>query len=213
MGGEYLPDCQPTEVEIARVELESTTADVISIRARRLSSDKLIHYRVVDEYNTTFEIAPKSSKEPLTHDELIELIESAYGVEGTYSNDCYLPLGYNQTNYECGCDAESLRHFTTISSSFYSGIYDHYEAVFEQEGVRYQYGFVVDDISPIQRPVPKPLRVANAVDGPAPDVEDLGEHGARLLHGEALLGRLSGNERERAFAAVELDSVIRERHV
>ena len=127
MGGEYLPDCQPTEVEIARVELESTTADVISIRARRLSSDKLIHYRVVDEYDTTFEIDPESSKEPLTHDELTALIESTSFGEGSD-----LALGYNQMNFEgCG-DAESLRHFTTISSSFYPGLHDHYEAVFEQ---------------------------------------------------------------------------------
>jgi len=35
MGGEYLPDYLPGEVEIARIELRSTTADVISIRARR----------------------------------------------------------------------------------------------------------------------------------------------------------------------------------
>src|SRR5262245_37315037 len=35
MGGEYLPDLEDYEVEIARVSLASTTADVISIRARR----------------------------------------------------------------------------------------------------------------------------------------------------------------------------------
>ncbi|MEK6235366.1 MAG: tetratricopeptide repeat protein, partial [Planctomycetales bacterium] len=37
-----------------------------------------------------------------------------------------LALGYNQTNFECGCSAESLRHFTTVSSSFYPELYDHY---------------------------------------------------------------------------------------
>ena len=127
MGGEYLPDCLPTEVEIARVELESTTADVISIRARRLSSDNLIHYRVVDEYNTTFEIEPESSPAPLTHDELIQFIGNTY-----FGENSDLALGYNQMNFECGGDAESLRHFTTVSSSFYPGLYDHYETVFEQ---------------------------------------------------------------------------------
>ena len=35
MGGEYLPDLLPNEVEIARVVLKSTTMDVQSIRARR----------------------------------------------------------------------------------------------------------------------------------------------------------------------------------
>jgi hypothetical protein len=34
MGGAYLPELLPTEVEIARIELKSTTSDVISIRAR-----------------------------------------------------------------------------------------------------------------------------------------------------------------------------------
>ena len=32
MGGEYLPDCGEDETEIARIELRSTLADVISIR-------------------------------------------------------------------------------------------------------------------------------------------------------------------------------------
>ena len=35
MGGEYLPDCIAGETEIARIELESTLADVTSIRAKR----------------------------------------------------------------------------------------------------------------------------------------------------------------------------------
>ena len=35
MGGEYLPDCNPSETEIARVKLRSTTQDLISIRATR----------------------------------------------------------------------------------------------------------------------------------------------------------------------------------
>jgi hypothetical protein len=38
MGGEYLPNYGRSEVEIARIELESTTNDVISLRARPLGS-------------------------------------------------------------------------------------------------------------------------------------------------------------------------------
>ena len=34
IGGEYLPNYQPHEVEIARIELESTTSDVMSLRAK-----------------------------------------------------------------------------------------------------------------------------------------------------------------------------------
>ena len=50
MGGEYLPDSEAGEVEIVRFELESTMADVISLRARL--ADGKIHYRLVDEYET-----------------------------------------------------------------------------------------------------------------------------------------------------------------
>ena len=35
MGGEYLRDRQPDEVEIARIVLDSTTQDVLSLRATR----------------------------------------------------------------------------------------------------------------------------------------------------------------------------------
>ena len=38
MGGEYLPDLEASEVEIARISLQSTTFDVISIRARRTTA-------------------------------------------------------------------------------------------------------------------------------------------------------------------------------
>ena len=35
LGGEYLPDPLPTDTEIARISLRSTTSDVISVRAGR----------------------------------------------------------------------------------------------------------------------------------------------------------------------------------
>ena len=47
MGGEYLPPLRKGEVEIARISLESTTDDQISIRARR--GRERIRCRVVDE--------------------------------------------------------------------------------------------------------------------------------------------------------------------
>jgi len=34
MGGEYLPGYRRNEVEIVRIELDSTTSDAISLRAR-----------------------------------------------------------------------------------------------------------------------------------------------------------------------------------
>src|SRR5271165_2669274 len=59
MGGEYLPPLRKGEVEIARVSLESTTADQISIRARRLIGR--IGYRIVDEYAFKYVCGPASS--------------------------------------------------------------------------------------------------------------------------------------------------------
>ncbi|MFB3077873.1 MAG: hypothetical protein ACE1Y4_07675, partial [Lysobacterales bacterium] len=48
MGGEYLPDTEAGEVEIARLSMQSTTGDQISMRARQ--ADGVIRYRVVGEY-------------------------------------------------------------------------------------------------------------------------------------------------------------------
>lgn len=48
MGGEYLPDFLKDEVEVARIELASTTGDVVSIRMR--PTKKGLVYRAVDEY-------------------------------------------------------------------------------------------------------------------------------------------------------------------
>src|SRR5262249_38600470 len=78
MGGEYLPDRQKGEVEIARIELASTTGDVLQVRARRQGSR--ITYSVVDEYwddGSRWALTPPSSKEPLTLGTLIELIDTA----------------------------------------------------------------------------------------------------------------------------------------
>lgn len=48
MGGNYLPDTEGGEVEIARISIKSTTFDVTCVYARPDAG--VIHYRVVDEY-------------------------------------------------------------------------------------------------------------------------------------------------------------------
>ena len=48
MGGNYLPDTEDGEVEIARISIKSTTCDVTCVYAR--PDGGAIHYRVVDEY-------------------------------------------------------------------------------------------------------------------------------------------------------------------
>jgi hypothetical protein len=74
----------------ARIELESTTSDVISIRARW--EDRQIHYRVVDEYDTEFDCKPDRSDGPLSLDEFIRFIDaiSCQYLSGPFS------LAYNQ---------------------------------------------------------------------------------------------------------------------
>jgi hypothetical protein len=62
MGGEYLPDRRETEVEIARINIDSTTSDVTSVYAKA-GKDRVL-YRVVDEYGgDTLTVKPtRSSK-------------------------------------------------------------------------------------------------------------------------------------------------------
>jgi hypothetical protein len=124
MGGEYLPDYVEGEVEIARIELQSTTADVISIRAKN-DGDR-IEYSVVDEYETDFNVSPKISERPLTLAELIGLIDGA-------SEEGSLGLYYTQMNYEGGERSiewlDQMRHFTRVESVFYPQLNLRYEKI------------------------------------------------------------------------------------
>jgi hypothetical protein len=128
MGGEYLPDYSRSEIEIARIELESTTSDVISLRAR--SSGSRIKYRLVDEYATEFRLPQQTSSRAFSLGELVWFLDSVERVD-----NCGEPswgqfgfvLSWNQCNLECGSDLENLRHFTLVSSDFYPDLASHYE--------------------------------------------------------------------------------------
>lgn len=80
MGGEYLPDMMESEVEIARIEIDSTTGDVTSVYARREGA--LIHYRVVDEYggDTLSSFRERTSAAPLTLGELVDFVLGAWSL-------------------------------------------------------------------------------------------------------------------------------------
>jgi hypothetical protein len=80
MGGEYLPDQETGEVEIARIEIASSTGDVTSVYARREGID--IHYRVVDEYegDTLTGDTERTSAEPLTLGELTDYFLNAWNL-------------------------------------------------------------------------------------------------------------------------------------
>lgn len=121
MGGEYLPDPCPNEVEIARITLDSTTMDVIAIMARK--TKHRIKYRIVDEYpedGFDYKLTHKSSIKPLTFGQLISLIDNAqeHGLTGNA----------REWNYsEGGGGPEEIYDFATASSGYYSGLTDWYD--------------------------------------------------------------------------------------
>ena len=118
---DFLPQREGGEVEIACVLLESVTADIISIRARRWG--KRIVYRIEDEYQTHFRFTPKSSTQPLSMAELVALIDSTTGHLGGDRKG--LTGAYRNYNLD-GCDAADLVEFVTVSSPFYAELAAYY---------------------------------------------------------------------------------------
>jgi hypothetical protein len=79
MGGEYLPDREDEEVEIARITIASTTKDVTSVYARR--GKNRIYYRVVDEYGgDTLNNPTRTSTKPLTLKQLTEFFLNSWNL-------------------------------------------------------------------------------------------------------------------------------------
>ncbi len=125
MGGEYLPEYIKDETEIARIELRSTLADVISIRAR--TEEGIITYSVVDEYDESeFELPIDMSVEPFSLQELIEFID---GVR--FNGSTGIATCHNESNAE-HMDREGLADFTTVNSDIYPELVSHYGQVFKK---------------------------------------------------------------------------------
>jgi hypothetical protein len=135
MGGEYLPGYRREEVEIVRIELESTTSDVMSLRARLVGRKRVrIEYRLVDEYETEYRLRPHRTIRPLTLEQLVTLLDS---VDGDAADDEWLVHGWvlsiNECNRACGDgDPEPYRDFTRVSSEFYPELSTHYERLFDR---------------------------------------------------------------------------------
>ena len=122
MGGEYLPDCEANEVEIARITIASTTQDVTCVYAKRVPSG--IEYRVVDEYEgmALDDDAKHQTTEPLSLSELVEFFMSAW--------DLRLVLDANFV--ENGYPRSNARGFVLdASSSFYAEFFDAIEKYVE----------------------------------------------------------------------------------
>jgi len=127
LGGEYLPDCNRKDVEIARVTLRSVLADAISVRAQRARD--VIVYRIVDEYGTGFDLPFDETEEPLSLGQLITLMDLVWdefnGLRG-------LTRRYRDLNYHAPGDAEALRDFVSVSSDYYTELSDWYEEEAEE---------------------------------------------------------------------------------
>ena len=131
MSGEYLPDPEPGEVEIARVELASTTGDVIAVWARR-KGDR-IHYRIVTEYDDQCEpyhLEQESSEQPLSMRELIRLMDTAWSPDckTDYPDaDFGIVLPFVLCSFREGYEDEAaVLGFVKVSSAFYPQLGDWY---------------------------------------------------------------------------------------
>lgn len=80
MGGNYLPDTEEGEVEIARISIKSTTYDVTCVYAR--PDNGAIHYSVVDEYggDTLQGTAQAWTDQPMTLSELADFFLEAWSL-------------------------------------------------------------------------------------------------------------------------------------
>ena len=123
MGGEYLPPFHPNETEIARISLQSTTADQISVRALRVA-DQIV-YRIVDEYEESspdYVCRPARSKRPLSFRLLVMLIDGALPDGGAALSHLYANAGA-----KCS-DPWRLRNFVSVGSEFYQQLGAYYDA-------------------------------------------------------------------------------------
>lgn len=132
MGGEYLPDLAPGEVEIARLELASTTADVIAVFARREGDE--IHYRVVDEYLVKYVVSLERSRQPLTLGELVALLDQSHNPDWHASARAHgLVEGFWEWHLRAGSEPpEHAVEFVSLGSAFYPGLADYYRSRAEE---------------------------------------------------------------------------------
>ena len=126
MGGEYLPPMGQDVVEVARISLESVTADQISVRARRTPEG--IAYTIVDEYDgaDNYTLDPSVSHSPLSMRQLIAMLDGACERGGAVMS----PVVWHIEDGMCGTD--EMRGFVSVESDFYPDLGAYYNARFEQ---------------------------------------------------------------------------------
>jgi hypothetical protein len=119
IGGD-LPPLVPGEVEIARVEV--ATGEVVSVRARR--DEHYIRYSVVDEFGeegSEYEPPLDASVEPLTEDELVELIDGT--IQRWHGVDTFTGLVSGlRAQYAEDVAEDEVAALVRVRSAFYPGI-------------------------------------------------------------------------------------------
>jgi hypothetical protein len=89
LGGNYLPDTEEGEIEIARLCLMSVTVDVAAVYARK--EQGVIHNRVVDEYDgmTLHEEPYGQSETPMTLEAFTAFVVEKWGLDGIVNDNFF----------------------------------------------------------------------------------------------------------------------------
>jgi hypothetical protein len=126
MGGEYLPDLERHEYEIARIVQDTTTQDVISIRAKYSinGTAEQIIYRICDEYESEFKWSdkvPRVTKKPMAMKDLILMINSAYRVSDECCDIRTGGLVFADREYHCekGISIKECAQHSQVTSQYY----------------------------------------------------------------------------------------------
>lgn len=124
MGGNYLPDTEDGEVEIARISIRSTTHDVTSVYAR--PDEGAIHYRVVDEYggDTLQDTGEARTDKPMTLGEfadfflgawpLIDVLEMNFENDRAASLDFFSAESEFYPDFDRLCRQRVIQHFPEL---------------------------------------------------------------------------------------------------
>jgi len=121
MGGEYLSSQQDNKAEIARISLQSVTADQICVRAS--THNGRIHYQIVDEYDSEYLLPITQSSEPLTLQELIQILDCTANPFSRDEGGLIRCHWYSNAEY---MDPEEAIDFVSVSSVFYPELSAYY---------------------------------------------------------------------------------------
>jgi hypothetical protein len=121
MGGNYLPDTDDGEIEIARISINSTTSDVTCVYAKPVNGK--IEYRVVDEYEgDTLNFPTEATTDvPMSLREFTEFFLKAWPLidvlEMNFESDIERALGFFRahskfySDLDAFCRLKVIEHF------------------------------------------------------------------------------------------------------